>query len=143
MTRPPTRSTLTYPLLPYTTLFRSRLRKWHPVDLAAGVLAEVGNRTGIDPVRIDEVILGCGGQIGGQAANIARNAVLSAVFPETVPATTVDRQCGSSQQALHFTAHAVMSRTLDIVLAGGVQSMTRVPHTTANHLAVDNGYDHP
>src|SRR3546814_8327526 len=86
-----------------------RLRNWHPVDLAAEVLAEVVNRTGIDPVRIDDVILGCVGQIGGQAANIARNAVLSAGFPETVPATTVDRQCGSSQQALHFAAQAVRS----------------------------------
>ena len=120
-----------------------RLRNWHPVDLAAEVLAELVNRTGIDPVRIDDVILGCVGQIGGQAANIARNAVLSAGFPETVPATTVDRQCGSSQQALHFAAQAVMSGTMDIVLAGGVESMTRVPLSSAIKLAVDNGYDHP
>src|SRR3546814_5155481 len=92
---------------------------------------------------LDDVILGCVGQIGGQAANIARNAVLSAGFPETVPATTVDRQCGSSQQALHFAAQAVMSGTMDIVLAGGVESMTRVPLSSAIKLAVDNGYDHP
>src|SRR3546814_20413127 len=92
---------------------------------------------------LDDVILGCVGQIGGQAANIARNAVLSAGFPETVPATTVDRQCGSSQQALHFAAQAVMSGTMDIVLAGGVESMTRVPLSPARKLAVDTGYAHP
>src|SRR3546814_19804209 len=87
---------------------------------------------------LDDVILGCVGQIGGQAANIARNAVLSAGFPETVPATTVDRQCGSSQQALHFAAQAVMSGTMEIVLAGGVESMTSVPLTSAITLAVHN-----
>lgn len=120
-----------------------RLRNWHPVDLAAEVLTELVDSTGIDPSRIDDVILGCVGQIGGQAANIARNAVLAAGFPETVPGTTVDRQCGSSQQALHFAAQAVMSGTMDVVLAGGVESMTRVPLSSAIKLAIDNGYDHP
>ena len=120
-----------------------RLREWHPVDLAAEVLSELVRRTAIDPGRIDDVILGCVGQLGGQAANVARNAVLSAGFPETVPGTTVDRQCGSSQQAVHFAAQAVMSGTMDMVLAGGVESMTRVPLSAATKLAVDNGYDHP
>lgn len=120
-----------------------RLRNWHPVDLAAEVLGELVRRTGVDPATIDDVILGCVGQLGGQAANVARNAVLSAGFPETVPGTTVDRQCGSSQQAMHFAAQAVMSGTMDIVLAGGVESMTRVPLSSATKLAVDNGYDHP
>lgn len=120
-----------------------RLRDWHPVDLAAEVLGELVRRTDTDPVLIDDVILGCVGQLGGQAANVARNAVLSAGFPETVPGTTVDRQCGSSQQALHFAAQAVMSGTMDVVLAGGVESMTRVPLSSAISLAVANGYDHP
>jgi len=120
-----------------------RLREWHPVDLAAEVLGELVRRTDTDPALIDDVILGCVGQLGGQAANVARNAVLSAGFPETVPGTTVDRQCGSSQQALHFAAQAVMSGTMDVVLAGGVESMTRVPLSSAISLAVANGYDHP
>lgn len=120
-----------------------RLRDWHPVDLAAEVLGELVRRTNTDPALIDDVILGCVGQLGGQAANVARNAVLSAGFPETVPGTTVDRQCGSSQQALHFAAQAVMSGTMDVVLAGGVESMTRVPLSSAISLAVANGYDHP
>ncbi|MHA4837754.1 acetyl-CoA C-acetyltransferase [Sphingopyxis sp. MSC1_008] len=120
-----------------------RLRDWHPVDLAAEVLGELVRRTDADPALIDDVILGCVGQLGGQAANVARNAVLSAGFPETVPGTTVDRQCGSSQQALHFAAQAVMSGTMDVVLAGGVESMTRVPLSSAISLAVANGYDHP
>lgn len=120
-----------------------RLRDWHPVDLAAEVLGELVRRTDIDPAAIDDVILGCVGQLGGQAANVARNAVLSAGFPETVPGTSVDRQCGSSQQALHFAAQAVMSGVMDVVLAGGVESMTRVPLSSAIKLAVDNGLDHP
>ena len=120
-----------------------RLRDWHPVDLAAEVLRELVGRIDLDPARVDDVILGCVGQLGGQAANVARNAVLSAGFPEAVPGTTVDRQCGSSQQALHFAAQAVMSGTMDIVLAGGVESMTRVPLSSATSLAVANGFDHP
>lgn len=120
-----------------------RLREWHPVDLAAEVLNALVERTGVDPAAIDDVILGCVGQLGGQAANVARNAVLAAGLPETVPGTTVDRQCGSAQQALHFAAQAVMSGTMDVVLAGGVESMTRVPLSSAISLAVANGYDHP
>jgi len=120
-----------------------RLRDWHPVDLAAEVLNALVHRTGVDPAIIDDVILGCVGQVGGQAANVARNAVLSAGFPETVPGTSIDRQCGSSQQALHFAAQAVMSGTMDVVLAGGVESMTRVPLGSAIRLGADNGHDHP
>jgi acetyl-CoA C-acetyltransferase len=120
-----------------------RLRDWHPADLAGEVLAELVRRAGIDPAIVDDVILGCVGQLGGQAANVARNAILAAGFPETVPGTTVDRQCGSSQQALHFAAQAVMSGTMDIVLAGGVESMTRVPIGSPTSLAMANGLDHP
>ena len=120
-----------------------RLRDWHPVDLAAEVLKALVARANVDPAQIDDVILGCVGQVGPQTANIARNAVLAAGFPESVPGTTIDRQCGSSQQAVHFAAQAVLSGTMDIVLAGGVESMTRVPLSLATRLAVENGYDHP
>ncbi|GAB3603565.1 thiolase family protein [Microbacterium aureliae] len=99
----------------------------HPVDLAAGVLMAVLERNGLDSVQIDDVLLGCVSQIGDQAMNIARQAVLAAGFDETVPATTIDRQCGSSQQAAHFAAQGVMAGAYDIVIAGGVESMSRVP----------------
>ncbi len=99
----------------------------HPVDLAARTLVELAARTGIDPAAIDDVITGCVMQVGEQSLNIARNAVLAAGWPESVPGTTVDRQCGSSQQALHFAAQGVMSGTYDAVVANGVEVMTRVP----------------
>jgi acetyl-CoA acetyltransferase family protein len=104
-----------------------RLKDWHPVDLAAETLKAVVDRTGIDPGIIDDVVMGCVMQVGEQAVNIARNAVLAAGFPETVPATTVDRQCGSSQQAAHFAAQGVISGAYDVVIAAGVEVMTRVP----------------
>ena len=104
-----------------------KLKDWHPVDLAAEVLGELTNRNNLDPARIDDVIMGCVSQTGEQSFNVARNAVLAAGFPESVPAVTVDRQCGSSQQAVQFAAQAVMSGSNDIVIAGGVESMTRVP----------------
>ncbi len=104
-----------------------RLSGWHPADLAAQVLDALVARTGADPALIDDVIMGCVGQAGEQAANIARNAILSSTLPESVPGTTVDRQCGSSQQALHFAAQAVMSGSMDVVIAAGVESMSRVP----------------
>jgi acetyl-CoA C-acetyltransferase len=104
-----------------------RLREWHPTDLAGAVLDELVARTGIDPAVIEDVIMGCVTQAGEQSTNIARNAVLSSKLPESVPATSVDRQCGSSQQALQFAAQAVMSGTQDVVIAAGVESMTRVP----------------
>jgi|TARA_B110000438_G_C15820802_1_gene654371 acetyl-CoA acetyltransferase family protein len=104
-----------------------KLSEWHPSDLGALVLDELVTRTGVDPSLIDDVIFGCVSQSGAQSGNIARTAVLASSLPESVPGTTVDRQCGSSQQAIHFAAQAVMSETQDIVIAGGVESMSIVP----------------
>ncbi len=104
-----------------------RLKDWHPVDLLAQTLTALVQRTGIDPGRVEDVIVGCVSQVGEQSLNVGRNAVLAAGFPETVPGTTVDRQCGSSQQAIHFAAQGVLSGAYDVVIAGGVESMTRVP----------------
>ncbi|MBS0455681.1 MAG: acetyl-CoA C-acetyltransferase [Proteobacteria bacterium] len=104
-----------------------RLSGWHPADLAAQVLDALVERTDADPALIEDVIMGCVDQAGEQSSNVARNAVLASKLPESVPATSVDRQCGSSQQALHFAAQAVMSGTMDIVIAAGIESMTRVP----------------
>ncbi|ROT33530.1 acetyl-CoA C-acyltransferase [Micromonospora sp. HM5-17] len=106
---------------------RGALAGVHPVDLSAQVLRALVDRTGIDPAEVDDVIWGCVSQVGEQAWNVGRNAVLAAGWPESVPGTTVDRQCGSSQQALHFAAAAVLSGQADLVVAGGVESMTRVP----------------
>lgn len=103
-----------------------RLKDWHPVDLMAQVLNEVVKRAGIDAGLVDDVIVGCVSQVGEQSLNIGRNAALAAGFPEAVPGTTVDRQCGSSQQAIHFAAQGVLSGAYDIAIAGGVESMTRV-----------------
>jgi len=99
----------------------------HPVDLSALVLTEIARRTGLDPAEVDDVIWGCVSQIGDQSSNIARFAVLAAGWPESIPGTTINRACGSSQQALDFAAHAVMCGAMDIVVAGGVESMSRVP----------------
>ena len=104
-----------------------RMRGWHPADLAGSVLDELIVRTGLDPAAVEDVIMGCVTQAGEQSTNIARNAVLASRLPESVPGTSVDRQCGSSQQALHFAAQAVMSGTMDVVIASGVESMTRAP----------------
>lgn len=103
------------------------LSRIHPVDLAAHVLRAVVERNGLDSTQIDDVLLGCVSQVGEQTMNIARQAVLAAGFDERVPATTIDRQCGSSQQAAHFAAQGVMAGQYDIVIAGGVESMSRVP----------------
>lgn len=103
------------------------LAQVHPVDLLAHVLAELVERVGMDPHEIDDVLAGCVTQAGEQAMNIGRSAVLGAGLPESVPATTIDRQCGSSQQAVHFAAQAVLSGTQDIVVACGVESMSRAP----------------
>ena len=103
------------------------LKDWHPVDMAAQVLNALVERGGIDPAAIDDVIMGCVGQAGEQAFHVGRNAVLASKLPESVPAVTIDRQCGSSQQSIHFAAQAVMSGTQDVVIAAGVESMTRVP----------------
>jgi acetyl-CoA acetyltransferase family protein len=99
----------------------------HPVDLSALVLTEIVRRTGLDPELVDDVIWGCVSQIGDQSSNIARFAALAADWPESIPGTTINRACGSSQQALDFAAHAVMCGEMDIVVAGGVESMSRVP----------------
>ncbi|GAA0903819.1 thiolase family protein [Virgisporangium ochraceum] len=99
----------------------------HPVDLYATVLRALVERTGLDPGRVEDVITGCVSQAGQQAMNVARTAVLAAGWPASVPATTIDRQCGSSQQAMHFAAQGVMAGAYDIVVAGGVESMSRVP----------------
>ncbi len=104
-----------------------KLKDWHPVDLAAETLKAIVERTGIDPALIDDVVMGCVMQVGEQGLNIARNAVLAAGWPESVPGTTVDRQCGSSQQAAHFAAQGVIAGAYDIVVAAGVENMSRVP----------------
>lgn len=104
-----------------------RLKDWHPVDLMAQVLNEVVKRAGIEAGLVDDVIVGCVSQVGEQGLNLGRNAALAAGFPESVPGTTVDRQCGSSQQAIHFAAQGVISGAYDIAIAGGVESMSRVP----------------
>jgi len=99
----------------------------HAVDLGAAPLRALIDRTGIDPLRVDDLIFGCVSQVGEQSVNVARSAWLSAGLPEEVPATTIDRQCGSSQQAVHFAAQGVMAGVYDLVVAGGVENMTRVP----------------
>ena len=104
-----------------------RLKDWHAVDLAAHVLTALAERTQVDPAGIDDVVMGCVMQVGEQSLNVARNAVLAAGWPETVPGTTVDRQCGSSQQAVHFAAQGVIAGAYDAVVACGVEAMTRVP----------------
>src|SRR5438552_4947778 len=103
------------------------LRDVHPVLLGAHVLREVTGRVGLDPSLVEDVIFGCVSQTGEQGINVARQAVLTAGFPVDVPATTVDRQCGSSQQALHFAANLIQSGVCDITIAAGVESMSRVP----------------
>ena len=104
-----------------------KLSGWHAVDLAAAPLKALVERNHLDPALIEDVIMGCTMTVGEQAMNIGRNAVLAAGFPDSVPGTTVDRQCGSAQQAIHFAAQAVMSGAMDIVVAAGVESMSRVP----------------
>ena len=104
-----------------------RLSGWHPVDLAASVLNSLVDRAGMDPAQVEDVIMGCVMQVGEQSVNVARNAVMASKLPDSVPGTSIDRQCGSSQQALHFAAQAVMAGSQDIVIAAGVEAMSRVP----------------
>lgn len=108
-----------------------RMKNWHPVDLAAEVMSKLVERTGLDPASIDDVVMGCVMQVGEQSLNVARNAVLAAGWPDSVPGTTVDRQCGSSQQAAHFAAQGVIAGAYDIVVAAGVEVMSRVPMGSA------------
>lgn len=103
------------------------LSAWHPVDLAAEVLSALVRRVDLDPALVEDVVMGCTMTVGEQAMNVGRNAALAAGFPDTVPGTTVDRQCGSAQQAIHFAAHAVAAGAMDVVVAAGVECMTRVP----------------
>jgi acetyl-CoA acetyltransferase family protein len=116
------------------------LSHWHPVDLAAETLRALSERNDLDPAAVDDVIMGCVMQVGEQSVNVARNAVLAAGWPESVPGTTIDRQCGSSQQALHFAAQGVMAGAYDIVVASGVEVMTRVPMGAAT---ADGRYGFP
>ena len=104
-----------------------KLSGWHPADLGAAVLDAVVARSGIDPAAVDDVIMGCVGQAGEQSMQVGRNAVMASSLPDSVPAVTIDRQCGSSQQSVQFAAQAVMSGTQDIIVAAGVESMSRVP----------------
>src|SRR5215468_8758801 len=103
------------------------LKDVHPVVLAAMSLRELMRRAGIEAALVEDVVMGCVSQVGEQGINIARNAVLQAGFPISVPATTVDRQCGSGQQAIHFAANLIQSGTCDVTIASGVESMTRLP----------------
>ena len=120
-----------------------RLKDWHAADLAGKVLDDVVARAKADPALVDDVIMGCVSQAGEQSTNIARNAILCSSLPESVPGTSVDRQCGSSQQALHFAAQAVMSGTMDCVIAAGVEMMTRVPMGAAIRPAYEAGFGMP
>jgi acetyl-CoA acyltransferase len=115
-----------------------KLRNWHAVDLASEALRALAERNSLDPSVVDDVIMGCVSQVGEQAFNVGRNAVLAAGWPESVPATTIDRQCGSSQQALHFAAQGVMAGAYDVVVASGVEVMSRV--AMGSSIGKDSGW---
>ncbi len=119
------------------------LSQWHPNDLGAKVLDAVVERAGIDPALVDDVIFGCVSQVGAQALNVARNCIMASSLPERVPGVTIDRQCGSSQQAIQFAAQAVMSGTQDVVIAGGVEVMSLVPIGSPSKLGYKNGCGMP
>ena len=121
----------------------ARLAGTHPVDMGAHVLDALVERTGLDGARVEDVIMGCVMQAGQQSFHVGRNCVLAAKnLPDSVPAVTIDRQCGSSQQAIQFAAQAVMSGTQDVVIAGGVESMTRVPMGTTGSFHAKEGLGH-
>jgi acetyl-CoA C-acetyltransferase len=115
------------------------LAGWHPADMAGTLLDALVERTAIDPAAIDDVIMGCVSQAGEQSFHVGRNAVMASRLPNSVPAVTIDRQCGSSQQAIHFAAQAVMSGTQDVIIAAGVESMSRVPMGLATNLPREHG----
>jgi acetyl-CoA C-acetyltransferase len=119
------------------------LSQVHPADLGAHALGALVDRTGIDPAVVEDVMFGCVDTVGGQAGDIARTCWLAAGLPEHVPGTTIDRQCGSAQQAIHFAAQAVMAGVNDVVVAGGVQQMSMIPISSAMTLAADLGFDDP
>jgi len=120
-----------------------KMKDWHPVSMAGQILNDLVRKVDADPALVEDVIMGCVGQAGEQSVNVARNAVLAAGFPESVPATSVDRQCGSSQQALHFAAQAVMSGTQNVAIAAGVESMSRVPMGLPAALPAKHGFGSP
>src|SRR5947199_8973792 len=115
----------------------------HPADLGAHVLTELLNRAGLDPAAVEDVVFGCLDTLGPQAGDIARTAWLAAGLPEEVPGTTIDRQCGSSQQAVHLAAQGVMSGTQDVIVAGGVQNMSMIPIASAMTVASAVGFTDP
>src|SRR5436189_3316873 len=119
------------------------LSQVHPADLGAHVLKALMQRTGVDPAAVEDVVFGCVDAIGPQAGDIARTCWLAAGLPEEVPGTTIDRQCGSSQQAVHFAAQAVMSGTNDLIMAGGVQNMSMIPIASAMTVAEQFGFTDP
>jgi acetyl-CoA C-acetyltransferase len=119
------------------------LSQVHPADLGAHSLSAIVERTGIDPGAVEDVVFGCVDTVGGQAGDIARTCWLAAGLPEHVPGTTVDRQCGSAQQAIHFAAQAVMAGVSDVVVAGGVQQMSMIPISSAMTLGTELGFDDP
>ena len=123
--------------------FGGGLSHLHPADLGANILSGLIERTGVDPGAVDDCIMGCVGQIGAQAFNVARNAWLSAGLPEHVPAVSIDRQCGSSQQAVHFAAQGVMSGTQDLVVAGGVEVMSLITLNSQGDVGPDLGMRYP
>ncbi|MBX6769101.1 MAG: acetyl-CoA C-acetyltransferase [Actinomadura rubrobrunea] len=122
---------------------KGALKDIHPADLGAHVLRELIDRTGVDPSAVDDVIMGCVMQVGPQSLDIARTAWLSAGLPESVPGVTIDRQCGSSQQAIHFAAQGVMSGTQDLVVAAGVEQMAMVPMGSSVTMALEKGMPFP
>jgi acetyl-CoA C-acetyltransferase len=122
---------------------KGSLAEWHSADLGAIPITAIVDRTGIDPAAVDDVIWGCVDAVGPQAGNIGRSAWLAAGYPESVPGVTIDRQCGSSQQAIHFAAQAVMSGTQDLVIAGGVQNMNAIPISAAMYAGQAYGHDTP
>ncbi|KAA0021970.1 acetyl-CoA C-acetyltransferase [Antrihabitans cavernicola] len=119
------------------------LAEEHPADLGATVIKAVVENNELDPAAVDDVVFGCVDAIGPQAGNIARTAWLAAGYPEEVPGVTVDRQCGSSQQAIHFSAQAILSGTADLIVAGGVQNMSKIPISAAMLAGQQYGYDSP
>src|ERR671928_1289914 len=119
------------------------LARAHPADLAAHVIRTLVQRADLDPLAVDDVVFGCVDTIGPQAGDIARTCWLVAGLPDEVPGTTVDRQCGSSQQAVHFAAQAVMSGTNDVIVAGGVQNMSMIPISSAMLVAEQFGFTDP
>src|SRR6184192_928274 len=119
------------------------LAKVHPADLGAHSIRALIERTGVDPGAVDDVVFGCVDTIGPQAGDIARTCWLVAGYPDDVPGTTDDRQCGSSQQAVHFAAQAVMSGTSDLVVAGGVQNMSAIPISAAMLAGEPYGFETP